>query len=317
MTGTSPAPRVRPAVRRLAIAACVVLFPLATWSLWDYIELRRLTAEIESIQAKGEPVSERQTVAVHPSASDDATAGSYYLAGAALALPLHPYVAPVREWLAASQPDRTQIKTLAEPLNALLENSQDALALADKAAGMPFVGFPPGTEFNYRTAGLSSLALTISARTLAESLAGRGENAATSVISGIRIRRTLQQWRDGLDVPAVLSLSTPSAEALGRMQDALEKEDDADAALHVVLADRARFIDTVWRRYYGTDPIAPRSYRLPLRSVGESVARPMFTHKVVRVLRVWREMVEAARVPWPGKVRSSQAVLDKYRGERG
>ena len=37
--------RVRPRLRRVAIAAFAVLLPLAAHSLWDYLEVRRLVRE--------------------------------------------------------------------------------------------------------------------------------------------------------------------------------------------------------------------------------------------------------------------------------
>jgi hypothetical protein len=100
--------RVRPAVRRLAITAFVILLPFAAHSVWDYIELRRLVREIESIKAKGEPVSEPVEYPSSPPAPSGAPdAAGYYLAGSILALQAEasPVVTPVQEWFAAPAPD--------------------------------------------------------------------------------------------------------------------------------------------------------------------------------------------------------------------
>src|ERR687891_2914864 len=141
MSDVSPravsASRVRPRLRRFAIAAFVVLLPVAAHSLWDYLEVRRLVREIEAIRAKGEPVSEREAVGGNqPLPAEQHGAGSYYLAGAMLALGTSPWrvITPIRQWLAEPKPNREQLQQLAGPVQELVRNSSDALSLADKAS---------------------------------------------------------------------------------------------------------------------------------------------------------------------------------------
>src|SRR3954467_11474465 len=184
--------RVRPILRRISIAAFAVLLPLAAYSVWDYVEVRRLVREIEAIRAKGEPVSEREAVPGNQSVpSAKHGAASYYLAGAMLALGTSPWraVTQMRESLAAPAPDREALRQLAGPVRELVQTSGDALRLADSAAELPFDGFPAGTEFSYRTAGVSVLSELITARTLSLSQSGDASAAVESVISGLQIRR--------------------------------------------------------------------------------------------------------------------------------
>ena len=54
--------RLRRGFRRLAIAAFIVLMPLAAWSLWDYVEARRLAALVREIKARGETVDHRSDI---------------------------------------------------------------------------------------------------------------------------------------------------------------------------------------------------------------------------------------------------------------
>jgi hypothetical protein len=315
--------RVRPAVRRFAIVAFAILLPVAAHILWDYIEVRRLVDEIEAIRAKGEPVNEHEASGgQQPLVTQEHSAASYYLAGATLALGSQPYkeIVSVREWLARANPDRQSLEQLAAPLRRKVEASSDALALADKAAALPYAGFPAGTEFSFRTAGVGSLSELITARTLSLSQSGHGDEAVASALSGLQIRRALRDARwfslSGQQVAAVLSLSRPSPETLISLQKALEAEDKPEQPLDGFLRERARYIELIWRRYYGVDPAAPRQYTFPMRSISETIGRPWFTHQAVAVLRRWAELVTVARVPWPDKAARSRAILDSVRTEQ-
>ena len=314
---------VRPIFRRAAIAAFVVLLPLAAHSVWDYVEIRRLVQEIEAIRAKGEPVSEREAVGGNQSIpAKERGAASYYLAGAMLALGTNPSrtITPIREWLVEPSPSRNELQQLAGPVHELVRNSSDALRLADTAAELPFDGFPAGTEFSYRTAGISDLSELITARTLSLGQSGSADAAVDSVISGLQIRRALRDARwmtiSGHQIPAVLTLTRPSPRALLRLQTALEAEDKPERPLEDFLRERARYVELIWRSYYGTDPNAPRHYTLPMRSVTETVMRPWFTHNAVNVLRLWAQLVDAAKTEWPEKRRRSADILERHRQER-
>lgn len=315
--------RVRPRLRRVAIGAFAVLLPLAAHSLWDYIEIRRLVREIEAIRAKGEPVSEREAIGGNqPVPSAEPGAGSYYLAGAMLALGTSPSraITPIRESLAAPTPNPEALQQLAGPVRELVQRSSDALLLADKAAELPFDGFPAGTEYSYRTAAVSALSQLITARTLSLSQSGDAGAAVDSVISGLQIRRALRDARwmaiNGHQVSAVLSLTRPSPQALLRLQTALEAEDKPDRQLEDFLRQRARYVELIWRRYYGTDPNAPRHYTLPMRSLTETLMRPWFTHNAVNVLRLWAQLVEVAKTQSPEKARRSADILESNRQEQ-
>ena len=87
-----------------------------------------------------------------------------------LALPTSPYrvTAPVVEALAAQSPSREALQAAVPALDAFVQGSGDAFFAPrrNRAAAMPFNGFPPGTEDHYRTAGVRSLSDTIAARTL-------------------------------------------------------------------------------------------------------------------------------------------------------
>ena len=328
MSETVSASRVRPAVRRLAIIAFVILVPIAAHSLWDYIELRRLVREIESIRAKGEPVSETLDYPSPPPApSGTPDAAGYYLAGAMLALEAEasPVITPVQEWFAAPAPDPKVLRDLNVPLGQLVAGTRDAVALADKAAVLPFGRFPGGTEFSYRASGMAHLWSLLTARTLQLSAAGDGDAAVESVLSSLKLRGALREGRwfsfpEDRQVAAVLSVTHPSAASLQKLSEALVVEDQPEARVKNYLQERGRYIGMIWRRYYGSDPNAPRQYSLPMRGLTEMVMRPWFTHQTVDMLQVWAELADAAKTPWPKRSEAAAEVVARYRStdrERG
>ncbi len=318
---------VRPWLRRTAMMAFAILLPIAAHRLWDYIELRQLVREIEAIRDKGEPVSESDIAAViagrrYAQHARQDNADSYYLAAAMLAQNTRgaDAITHLLEWLAIQPPAQrtTQaLQKLAEPLRQVVAESHDALTLADRAAQLKFTGFFPGTEYSYRTSNLLSLYDLVRARSLSAAADGRADDAVDSVLCGLQLRRALREtgWEPAPydEVAAVLSLSQPSAEALRRLQTALEQEDRPQQAIDTFLRQRAQYIDTIWRQLYGAERHAPRTYTLPVRGIVEGILRPRITHQTVDVLRLWAELIDIARSPWPQKASASAAVLERAR----
>jgi hypothetical protein len=310
--------RVRLLLRKAAICTFIVLLPIGIHALWDFIELRRLIREIERIQAIGEPVSVRNSGA--PS-RNEGKAGSYYLAASLLTLGVRPrtVIAPFLEGLADRTSDMSPLLKRAEPLQQLVADSERALSLADYASEVDFTGFPAGTEYNYRTAGLAALSGVLTARTLSLSASGQGEKAVISAISGLRVRRAFRDtgwpYAGNDEIGALLSLCQPSAEALRRLQLELEQEQRLADPAAILLRQRADYIEALWHRYYGVSPLMPRTYYLPMRSLIETFARPWITHQAVATLNLWAELIHVARLPWPQRAQASTALLERYRDQ--
>lgn len=320
----APANGVRPAFRTAAIVVFAVLLPVSAHRLWDYVELRRLVGEIQAIQAKGEPVSEAEATGAKPFVGSEAKgAGPFYLAGAMLALGRNPndVVKPIRDWMADPSPDWKSLPALTMPLQQYVDESEEALMLADKASALPFEGFPAGTEYSYLAASVRALNELNVARTLSRSLAGDGDAAVESALSGLQIRRALRDspWLlvSNNQVDAILSLTRPSPQALSRLQSAIEADYRPNEPIELFLRARARYIERIWRRYYGSEPTAPHQYSLPMRSLQESLMRPWLSHRIVEDLRIWAELTAVVRAPWPGKSERSAAILARYREELG
>lgn len=313
---------MRPARLRIAVTAFVLLLPIAAHSLWDYIEVQRLVREVERIQEKREPITEQEAIGRREAGPEEHGAASYYLAAAMLALGRNPYPvnAPVRDWLTSATPAQQLPPGLATALRDLVAESSDALLLADKAAQLPFTGFPAGTDYSYQTASIGTLSELIAARSLSLSASGNGDAALSSMISGLQARRALQESRSWFarssDVAAVLSFTRPSLDALRRAQAALEDAERPEQASAGFLRERARFLEMTWRRFYGYSPNAPRDYRLPMRGVTETVLRPWRSHKLVETLQLWAELAAVAGMPWPQRAEAGARVLERYPQEQ-
>ena len=313
------APRVRPRVRRVAIVSFALLLPLAAHALWDYVEIRRLVREVEAILARGEPVTERDVGAAWSGTTDEHKRSSRsYLAAAMLAHDgSRPELQTLREWLYGGVPLPTSIDEIARTLKAVVAADADALRLADAGNAMEFRGFEPGTEYNYRTAGLSAAAAALSARTIQLALAGEGDQAAGAALSSLVFRRVQRHARwfhlmlnpGGHEIPMLLSLSSPSPPALVRLQAALEQQEAERDEARDLAAQRAWALELMWRQYYGKDPTAPSAYSLPTRSIGELALRPWLTHQFVAALRHWSRVVEAAAKPWPDKADALEGAI--------
>lgn len=310
MSETVPAVprRVHPALRRVAIVAFAILLPVAAHGLWDYVEVRRLAREIQRIIDRGEPVS----LANEPRPKGGPDAASYYIAGGVLALRNSPFGAlgPVRDWLAEPMPDRRALEPLLEPLRQRVEAAQDALRLADAAASLPFEGYPPGTDFNSRESSVSSLSELATARTLSLSAQGDGDGAVRSVISRLQIERMESPFAiSGHQTAAVLSLSQPSPAALRQLQTALATLDDPGRSVRLMTRDRARFLEMAWRLSYGPDTTNPSRLTIPGIGLVPPVMRPAYSRQLADQQRLWSELIDIARQPWPAGAAARRAAL--------
>jgi hypothetical protein len=311
-----PPSRVRPGVRRAAIAACIVLLPFAAHALWEYVEMRRLLREMDAILAKGEPVSAPEFAGA---TEEHKRAGRQYVAAAVLASEVSPgnraAAIELSEWLDAGVTRRHSDEELSRELARVVESQSEALRLVDSANALEFRGFNPGHEFSYRTSSLMSLAQVMSFRTLRLALDRSGDEAARSAVASLRLRRVagddlMIAIRPDHQTAIVLSLSTPSDTALRDLQKTLEgKEQEFDAAA-ILVHYRARMLETVWQQMYG-DPRFPHSYRFRPTGVGWAM-RPWLAHQLANDLQLWAELIEAARRPWPEKTAAVKAVREKY-----
>ena len=74
-------PRVRPRFRKFAIAAFILLVPIALFTLWDYIEARRLGAAVKALREAKQPLTTQPS---NNQAMRPDNAARYYDAASAL-----------------------------------------------------------------------------------------------------------------------------------------------------------------------------------------------------------------------------------------
>lgn len=330
-----PRARVRPWIKRVAIVALPVLLVMLGVAAWDYVEIRRLNREVEAIRAKGEPVTALSLIDADYAAAENSeykysAAGLLSLAPSAQgfqqrppdrergsAMAAYAQFTPIRQWLGGATP-RPPLDGIGETTQSLMTEWEEALSLVDKGAALPYHGINPGSEYNYRVAGLMNLLRLLSARTIGLSTAGDGDAAVESAISSIRLRRAIrpsQRWLPvaAHEVPAILSLSKPSDQALERLQGVLQQEEDPDAATRDFIEMRARIIDEAWRRWFRAAPGAQVPAPFPQELVPSPGVRPLYTHGFVRTLRVWAELIDIARKPWPERLARSTDALARHR----
>jgi hypothetical protein len=325
---------LRPWFRRLAIYVLPLLAVLFAVTVWDYIETRRLMREIEAIQAKGEPITIAPLV---NRAQDGAENAEYrYSAAALLSLPHEEgrdptlrgrsamatasQFHPIRQWL-TNGGERPSSADVARATTALIEQWEDALALADKGAGQPYQGVSPYREFDARTSGLLNLSRLVSARTIGLSFVGNADAAVESAISGIRLTRAIrpsQRWLEWTahETPVLLSLAKPDEQALARLQAAIASEEDPDGLLQDFVNARARFLNDVWLRFYRVTPGMPLPAAFPTELLPSPQMRPLVTHQLVRALRVWSQLLQIARKPWSERRRLAVAPIAQYANEK-
>ena len=308
--------RVRPVFQRLAIVAIVLLTPVVVHAIWDYVELRRMVRALEAIRAKREPLTVLEAQGGYRQLSpDEERAGRQILAGAISGYPIgagqRQSLDQLQQLVAGKPHPGLDLSQVAAALAEVTSNGADALAHVDQAAQLPFRGLPPGHDFSYREMDLLWLMQLQSMRTTRFALAGDAGRAVQSAIASLKIRPSLQlHWQRPItpDVAAILSFASPGPEALAALASEITRADDPDRVTKQTRSDRARYIEHIFRQYYGGDPDAPYAYRLPYRSFAALMWRPYFTHRFVDLLQRWEKRVDASRLPWPEKERQMAAT---------
>ena len=188
MVAVEPARRVRPGFRRFAIAAFVVLVPIALHTAWDHYEARRLARVVSDIRARNEPVTSIQQIGARTDSQDNAA--RYYEAAAALVYLGDSYGPSglFNRMDDAGDADRPRI---VQEVRSLLERNREAETLLARATDLPFEGYGAGTAYSYRADRLSKLARLANLRTLERLDARDAEAAAQSIVQQLRINRPM------------------------------------------------------------------------------------------------------------------------------
>ncbi|MEO7273922.1 MAG: hypothetical protein ABI211_18140 [Vicinamibacterales bacterium] len=314
MALSEPRPTVRPGFRRVAIAACLVLAPVAIWTAWDYLEARRLASAVAQVRLRGEPVAPPDKSAPDVGAPDNAA--RYYTAAAALV---------ITDGLYGPTGVLTRLDTRPTPpesvlgdVRAFLETNSEAEALLAKATEMEFRGYLAGFDYNYRADRLWMLTAIANLRAFERAMVRDGDGAATAVVRQLRVARPLG-WSassafidvtSGLGTYGVVSAASelamilplePSPAALAQVQANLEALDTDGAIAEVLMSDQARLLGAYWDDAHQWYARLPREFA-PFTGPWFLLLRPWTAHQVVAHAWLLGDQLAEARRPWPERL---------------
>src|SRR5687767_2412587 len=129
-----------------------IVLAIVAFSVWDYVESRRIKADIDRIIGRGEPVNEFELRGVGE--ANRSPAAPFYTAAAALAAS-EPGVAQFSPWERANAAAAEDLASARAWLDD--PRQKHTFALLDMATQLDFRGFWPGTTYGYRDSHLWSL----------------------------------------------------------------------------------------------------------------------------------------------------------------
>jgi len=307
MSGTA---RTRRGFRRLVFVLLVLLLPVAAWSLWDYVEARRLSSVVREIQARGEPVTSRGS---GMPARFHSSAGAYY--DAAAMLMDRSALSEIEQDLRYERGERA---ALIARVRNWLEVNRDADHLLDRATAAEFTGFQSYQD-HLRWDRLTTVSSLARARVIDRLEAHDGDGAADALIRQIRIARamaaTASDWlpfffdRALPDLDRVLEMK-PSSAALARLQQAIRANDRDGVLREAAVNARGLLIESLWNP--GSDWYGRPSNRFggnPLEPLAYFICRPWQAHRVTGELRRLNIAADAAAAPWPDRLKFSPVPM--------
>lgn len=306
--GTS---RVRLRFRRFAIRVLVVLLPIAAWTMWDYVEARRLARLVDEIRAKGEPVSIVRMYNALPGAEQ---AVRYYDAAAALVDGRGLYDA-TGLFRRLDYPRGEDVATLMQDIRAWLEKNREAEELLGRVPAVEFGAYPPGTvDYSRQLDRLLRLASLADLRALDRVHAKDPDAATRAVLQQLQIARLLGAQTTDLGVltagqaigravsviPQILELG-PSSELLTSLHDAIALEDRDGLIEQSILGERAFVLGRYWdssRRWFA----APGTAGMAISDPVWLSVRPYAIHLVIGQVQMMNKFLETSRKPWPDRL---------------
>ena len=277
-------------VRPRFIVALVLAMPFLAHSIWDYVEARRLRARIEAIKGRGEPLGAARVVQLSAAAAD---ADRLYRAAAALAAGFDlGTTTQRRQRLSKAIRDGDWTSDIRDEVRAHLARYSDALALADRAAELPFEGFTADTTDNYMVSHVWSLARICALTATTRALDGDSEGAYGALHSALRVERALSLPYHLPGLKIVLERSRPSPEARTRVMRDLEDINVDDLPKQSLIRMRSD-----WLGGYEVD-----TARIAW------LARPWATHRLTRALDTFALLVDAAGKPEPQRLAALEQV---------
>jgi hypothetical protein len=306
--------RIRPSLRRFLRFAVPIVVLVGAWQVWTNIEMRRLTHVMEQFGT-----DDRR----HPTGAEG-EAARFYAAAAIASANLQSSAVPSnspldvirrrRESLAADQPAPAED---AEAWSDVLQRAALPVSLLQRGAELPFRGWAPGTDFNYRASGILNASRLSEAPTLEAIASGDSALVFSTLFSRIQFLRALD--REGAflqgqnkarlmqdvatDMAIAMGTGTLASQQLQRLDQALEPI-ERDGELQEVVKGLAftefDFASAVTRG---------RSWQYGILGI----AAPWLVHGLVTDLEALARAFDIARRPWPERYRATATIPNPSR----
>ena len=304
--------------RRAAIVLLLWLLPVAAWSLWDYVEARRLSAAVKAT-ASGEPTSPGTAPGSYPFPAPQNSAGVYYEAAALLMD--RSTLSEIETALQYGRGDRA--KVIAR-LRAWLDDNREAEGLIEDGTKAEFKGFRLYDNLRWDRLWLVS---SLARARLTERLESRdADGAAAALVRQVRITRGMASATpDSLpfameralaNLEPVLDLK-PSGKPLERLQQAIRGNDRDSLLYEDAVKSRALLIESLWNPgsdWYGRPSVAFGTN--PLEPIAYFLARPWFAHRVNTEIRRMNVVVARSRAAWPERLKADPVPMPQISASR-
>ena len=312
-------PRVRRSIRRMAMWVVPVLLLIAAWQVWDAIETQRLDRALALVAGSPVPME-------IPPAGSGRGAGKYYAAASILAVSLAPrqriqagpnsplvdVATGIRDALARGEAPSKEALSYA---SREIEAGRGIFDLLSRASELPFDGFTPGTDFNYRVSGLIDVNRLAGLETINRAINGQGDGAARMLLDRIRSLRAFDEERLILHM-----LRTRQVQEIA--------SDIGILAARAVGDDRLSELDRALAETYTTDALerairgAALSMHGEFRAMWEGrgyrgfiiigpLLRPLLRHHAVMRLQTASQAIAAARRPWPDRIDTMNRITER------
>lgn len=280
-----------PRLRRVLFGA--LLLGIAGYVVWDWIEARRLAADIAQIAARGEPTGLDETRV--PLTGEQRDAARIYAAAVAR------FEDDTRD-----EPFRYRTLDVDNPagapgrldeLETRYRKDAPALQLLDQATPLDFAGFGEvAPELTARQDPLVGLSALNALRADLLSMRGRGDAAVDVLVASVRLQRTMPSSLSRYfaasrvlgSLRILLRHTNPTEAALVKLQRAYEALPDTDTMTQEMMASRAEFLDAI-----------ARPGRTPGEAAAGRVLRPWFTSQSREQLAIFDEALSFTRAPLP------------------
>lgn len=293
-------------IRALFIALAAAL---AGYVTWDRVEVYRLNADIQAIAARGEP-TDLAAAEPSPTTAPQQEAAQLYAEAASRAREM----AQQDGRLTRIDVDAVVGRVDVGEIESTFRKDAPALQLLDRATPLPFAGFgDQGDDAFGPLIGLQALGALAALRADLLAYRGDGDGAAASLAAAVRVQRTVVPvfYRFTLasrqfgSLRILLRHAAPSTASLEMLQRTFAELPDEDGIEHDLMLRRAMLIEQQ----------SEGNHLGGISGIPAFVFHPFIVHMERLEIERFREVMEAARQPWPDKA-VTLAALQPSNGPR-